>query len=153
MTVQGPIGRKQRQKALKDYKANTAACPVPAESYTGPKCLRCGAKDLQHEVHFPLLSVCAPCLTLQPKLTSAEKSNANIWDKVGLIERVVEIAKQNRGDDGYWSWVMNTDCKYLNIRVDMRDGGCIVTDREGKRVGIDALNWQYSKETPERPKT
>lgn len=46
-----------------------------------------------------------------------------------------------------WSWVRNTDCKYINVRIDMRDGHVLLTDRNGKIITIDQLRHQY-KSTP-----
>lgn len=123
------------------------------------KCSRC---KQGFQIKHPLQNICDQCIEANPKLTSEEKSASNIWDNIELLERIVEIAKAAKqryeylepeeGGDRDWCWARNTQCKYLNIRVDMRDGGCIVSDSSG-RIGIDALNWQYSKETPERPKT
>lgn len=144
------IARKQRQKARKEIKAKFAA--AHKETYDESRCSRCGTKSFER-TGFPLLSVCKPCVELNPRLTTAEKNRANIWDKVELLERIAEIGKLEPSGKGYWSWARNWDCKYLDIRVDMRDGGCIVKDSKGVRIGMDALNWQRSEETPERPET
>lgn len=44
-----------------------------------------------------------------------------------------------------WTWGNNMDCKYINIRIDMRDGGHIISNKEG-RCSLDAIKWQWSDE-------
>jgi len=138
--------RKQRQRAKTLGKK--AARQAARKAAATPKCSRCKA-ELDNTFFFRS-AVCEACLALNPKRTSKEKSDVNLWDDVDLLDRITHLAKSPRTE---WSWAYNTSCKYLDIRVDMRDGGCIVHDDKGVRIGIDALNWQYSAETPERPET
>ena len=41
-----------------------------------------------------------------------------------------------------WSWVGNTQCKYINLRIDMRDLHCILTDNDGKEITLEQLSFQ-----------
>lgn len=43
----------------------------------------------------------------------------------------------------YWTWVKNNQCKYINIRIDMRDGGFVLLNRDGQRISLKQLQWQY----------
>src|SRR5690349_3707501 len=61
------------------------------------------------------------------------------WDNISDVIAVLERAKNFD-----WSWALNNRCKYLDLRVDMRDGGCIIKDRDGKRITVAELNYQYS---------
>lgn len=70
-----------------------------------------------------------------------EKIARNIWDSIDDVLKVVRAAQ--RGD---WCWSRNSSCKYLNLRLDMRDGGCIIYDRDGKRISPEQLAYQYGKE-------
>jgi len=61
---------------------------------------------------------------------------------------------------GEWVWYLNTKCKYVDLRVDMRDGGCIIMVDDGtftgKKIRIDPkdLEFQYqSDEEKARAKT
>lgn len=45
----------------------------------------------------------------------------NLWDHVDSFIDVYEKMKRKE-----WSWVRNMDCKYVELRIDMRDGGCII---------------------------
>lgn len=46
-----------------------------------------------------------------------------------------------------WTWAKNWNCKYVNIRIDTRNGGsCYITDDEGNHIGIDDLMRQGTKE-------
>lgn len=78
--------------------------------------------------------------------TLKSRIEGNIWDQ---IEDVVEVIKASREHN--WSWARNTSCKYLNVRIDMRDGGCVILNRDGKRISPDQLRWQYSAENPNPP--
>ena len=52
-----------------------------------------------------------------------------------------------------WSWAENTKFKYINIRVDTRNGSFLVYDDDQNRVDVEQVFWQYSKETPKPPKS
>lgn len=43
-----------------------------------------------------------------------------------------------------WRWSANPDwrAKYVDIRIDMRDGGFILMDRNGKRISLDQIQAQ-----------
>jgi len=42
-----------------------------------------------------------------------------------------------------WRWSRNTKCKYVTIRIDMRDGMCLLMDRDGERISLEELAFQY----------
>lgn len=67
----------------------------------------------------------------------AEKSARNEWD--GISDFIDVWNEQQRGK---WSWPMNTRCKYVELRIDMRDGGCIIRDRHGVRISAAQLAYQ-----------
>jgi hypothetical protein len=69
--------------------------------------------------------------------TVEEKIRFNVWDNVADVLPVLESAKA-----GKWKWVYNSNCKYIELRVDMRDGGCIITNREGVRINPEDLAYQ-----------
>ena len=74
------------------------------------------------------------------------RSNHNLWDQLSDVQAVL--------DDQEWTWARNTACKYLNVRIDMRDGGCLIEaasarDTKPRRINPKQLRWQYSKETPD----
>ena len=73
-----------------------------------------------------------------------EKVETNTWDSIDDFMGVMNEARA-----GNWHWFKNTKCKYVELRVDMRDGGCIIKDREGKRIDPKDLAFQYGeRETP-----
>jgi hypothetical protein len=79
------------------------------------------------------------------------KIQQNIWDDffrdvLPVLQRVL----LPYGDPNKWTWSRNMQCKYIDLRIDMRDGGCII-GAEGQRISPERLAWQYSKETPEPP--
>lgn len=84
------------------------------------------------------------------------KIDSNSWDE--NFDEVVAFIKQaaKETEDKYepygntlkpgcidWSWARNMDCKYVNIRIDMRDGGFVLVNQKGERISLDALKWQY----------
>jgi len=75
------------------------------------------------------------------------KNKKNIWDHIAQFEKIYNKMKK-----GEWSWTRNSRCKYVDLRVDMRDGGCIIMDNKGERISPEQLAFQYSKETPNPPK-
>ena len=67
-----------------------------------------------------------------------EKKKANIWDS---IEDVVDVIMMSRKRE--WSWARNHKCKYIDVRIDMRDGGCIIINDKGERIDPKDLRYQY----------
>lgn len=59
------------------------------------------------------------------------------WTDIGKVMDIIAKAKLN-----YWSWVWNPRCKYINLRIDMRDGHCVIFDRDGNRITLDELAHQ-----------
>lgn len=71
-------------------------------------------------------------------LTVTQKQAANVWDHIDDVLPVIELARA-----GKWVWFENSRCKYIEIRIDLRDGGCILKDREGQRIDPATLRHQY----------
>jgi hypothetical protein len=63
------------------------------------------------------------------------------WDHIDGALAVIELARAGR-----WVWMENPQCKYIELRIDMRDGGCIIKDREGKRIDPATLAKQLTQE-------
>lgn len=72
-------------------------------------------------------------------LTVEEKSEQNIWDHLGDALPTLKAASR-----GEWSWGRNSQCKYIELRIDMRTGHCIIRDREGKRINPEDLAYQIT---------
>lgn len=49
---------------------------------------------------------------------------------------------------GEWTWVRNTRCKYVTLRIDTRRGAYLVKDRDDQPLTANELEWQYSAECP-----
>lgn len=45
----------------------------------------------------------------------------------------------------HWSWSVNSRCKYITIRIDMRDGSAVLKDREGNEISVEELTRQLSR--------
>lgn len=85
------------------------------------------------------------------------KIDSNEWD-TNLDEVIAFIKWATRPDseifdengqykpgESDWSWARNFDCKYVDLRIDMRDGGFVICAK-GKRISLDKLKWQYKDE-------
>jgi hypothetical protein len=87
----------------------------------------------------------------------------NEWHPLCDLDRVIEVLKDlaepdPHGKDGseipglrYWTWIKNTKCKYVSIRIDMRDGGFVLLDRGGKRVLLKDIEHQAKWGGPVTP--
>lgn len=109
------------------------------------RCIRCN-KQIPNPKH-PLSIICSACLEENPKHTAKEKNERNLWDH---LDSVIEIYQKMKNKE--WFWFKNMDCKYIDVRIDMRDGGCIIKQRSGVRINPEELAWQYSEENPKPPK-
>jgi len=86
-------------------------------------------KDLEIKARF----------SIAPKLPIAERIEKNSWDH--NLDQVVDTIKECLNSD--WSWSANSDCKYVGIRIDMRNGGLVITNRGDQRISIEQLKYQY----------
>lgn len=62
------------------------------------------------------------------------------WIDTKEIFEIVEKAKNKE-----WRWSLNHECKYIDLRIDMRDGHCLLTDRHGKEISLEKLQYQYER--------
>lgn len=72
----------------------------------------------------------------EPSPAVAAKIAANQWDNINDVMPTIRAARA-----GKWAWFSNMRCKYIELRIDMRDGGCILRDRD--RVRIDPSEFAH----------
>lgn len=82
----------------------------------------------------------------------------NQWHDPSEIDKFVAVIKElsdekkwtEQGekfpDAKYWSWARNHECKYVNLRFDMRDGGFVLRN-DDERISLEQLQWQYDDES------
>lgn len=56
------------------------------------------------------------------------------------LEGIFEVLSKAR--KGEWTWTNNPDCKYIDLRIDMRDGCAVISDRDGKQITLPKLAQQ-----------
>ena len=63
----------------------------------------------------------------------------NIWHDD--LSQLVEVVKFCTQPDFVWSWSRTPGwkCKYVDVRIDMRDGGFILSDKDGNRISPEQL--------------
>jgi len=66
-----------------------------------------------------------------------DKIANNVWDHLSDVIPTLKAASK-----GEWTWVNNTRCKYVELRIDMRDGGCLIRDGQGNRIDPETLRHQ-----------
>lgn len=71
------------------------------------------------------------------------------WIPVALVMKVVNAAlnthallENNEDKKPRWSWIWNTRCKYINLRIDMRDGHCLIFDKDNNPITLEQLEYQ-----------
>jgi hypothetical protein len=79
-------------------------------------------------------------------LSVSEKEQMNIWDSLDDFLKVYTLMQNDE-----WTWSLNSQCKYIDLRIDMRDGACLIKAK-GERISPERLAWQYSEETLDPPK-
>ena len=76
----------------------------------------------------------------------------NVWHSLDELQPTMDALKllctpdpnsEWRSITG-WSWSKNPGwrAKYVDIRIDMRDGGFILLDRAGKRISLEQIQSQ-----------
>lgn len=63
------------------------------------------------------------------------------WDQIKAVVDA-SIAKE-------WKWYANTQCKYVELRIDMRDGAALIRNRNGDLISLEQLQYQYT--SPKSP--
>lgn len=65
------------------------------------------------------------------------------WDSKEKLTPIVEFINEfATKEDTRWSWVKNWDCKYINIRIDMRSGHFLMFNNNKERISLDDLKKQ-----------
>ena len=60
------------------------------------------------------------------------------------VEKVIDVvAKATNKNDRQWEWLANSKCKYISVRIDMRDGACVIKDRDGNSINLEELEYQH----------
>lgn len=68
-------------------------------------------------------------------------------DFIRLASKEKVYSKEGNFVEGnnYWSWAKNMRCKYVTIRFDMRDGAFVLCDKDGNRITLEDLKFQYGE--------
>jgi hypothetical protein len=90
--------------------------------------------------------MCSQIHTPEYLKSMAFRNDHNLWDNLDDVQAILK--------DENWTWGRNIDCKYLNVRIDMRDGGCLIeaassSHSKPRRISPKQLRWQYSEATPD----
>jgi hypothetical protein len=75
-----------------------------------------------------------------------KKIESNSWEMD--FDKLVAVIKEQTKPDTDWSWVRSRGwrCKYIEIRIDMRDGGFVICDKDGVRISLEELQYQYKRD-------
>lgn len=65
------------------------------------------------------------------------------WIGIDELKDTIALIEQMAEHGGTWQWWKNPECKYVSIRIDMRDGGFIILGRDGKRISLADIQYQY----------
>lgn len=79
----------------------------------------------------------APAAVAGPSDDVRKKIESNTWDHFGDILPTLKAISR-----GEWYWGANSRCKYIEIRLDTRDGGCILYDRDRVRISPEQFAFQ-----------
>lgn len=76
----------------------------------------------------------------EPTEDVKQKIASNTWDNFGDILPTLKAISR-----GEWYWGANSRCKYIEIRLDTRDGGCLLYDRERVRISPEQFAHQHHR--------
>ena len=74
-----------------------------------------------------------------------KKIDNNIWETLDDFSKIMLIIEDMKNEK--WFWFKNMQCKYINIRMDMRDGHFMLFDRDDNRIEIKDLERQQPFDT------
>jgi hypothetical protein len=52
----------------------------------------------------------------------------------------------NAVSEGRWTWLRNSACKYVTLKIDTRAGAYGIEDRDGNRITLDELVRQFGEQ-------
>jgi hypothetical protein len=61
-------------------------------------------------------------------------------EKWSTLRQVVDVLEKAMKDE--WSWSINQECKYVELKIDMRGHSCRIIDRNGKDISVEELKYQ-----------
>ena len=61
----------------------------------------------------------------------------NTWVSINKVLDVINKVKTRE-----WMWIKNSKCKYVNLRIDMRDGHCLIFDGDNNHIELKDLEFQ-----------
>ena len=70
----------------------------------------------------------------------------NVWEEFKDSKEILKFLYDVIIKKEKWVWLSNSRCKYVELRMDMRNGGFILKDRHGNRITFDELKYQYGSE-------
>lgn len=86
-------------------------------------------------------------------MSDQDKIENNIWET--NLDEVIAFIHAATSPDPYepdgntlrpdcidWSWIKNSDCKYISLRFDMRDGAFVILNRDKTRITFEELKKQ-----------
>lgn len=84
----------------------------------------------------------------EPSAEFAAMVEANKWhdreELQGVIDTLLSLSVD--GDfSKHWS-KRDWHCKYVGLVIDMRDGGFVIQDRDGKRISLEQVKWQRPRD-------
>ena len=139
----------------KKKQGGPAYAPLPPRYYIfGPydawdKAQMLKYADDTHELRMRNLQAepeAAPQQATSPTADVVEKMISNTWDHFGDILPTLKAISR-----GEWYWGANQRCKYIEIRIDTRDGGCLLFDSQRLRISPEQFahqSYQVGKMDP-----
>jgi hypothetical protein len=109
-------------------------------------CLKAAEESLFHHGYNPATNrdVARICFNaMRGALMRESGSDAVVaWYPFDYLQSAIESMKT-----GEWSWCKNTDCKYIEARIDMRSGKFTLRGRHGNPITITELQFQHGANT------
>jgi hypothetical protein len=131
--------QRKQQRKKQFQKSTSSTIPQIGETYW--------AYDNSFEPPKPEKEPEVAGINVPPVIPEFEaKVERNIWHDLPELPEWISTIQELTSKDSDWSWAKNHECKYIDIRIDMRDGGFVVLSREGddgRRICLEHLKWQW----------
>lgn len=98
-------------------------------------------KDMRRLARIGLLAELQESKPFQESPDEKQRINANFWDE--NLDEVIATIKEFSCEKATWSWIKNMDCKYVKLTFDMRDGAFVIINKNGERISLAGLKYQY----------
>lgn len=66
------------------------------------------------------------------------------WEPCGpIFDALKQTIEDSKNFKWHWAYTFESECKYIDIRIDMRDGHCLLFNRDHEQIDLEDIRKGY----------